>query len=86
MNESIFTITGIVRFLAGFILTIMAFRAFRGTRNSAMLYLTIGFAFITVGNLFSSLYYIEDLRMDKLLSNVFDIIGLITLIIAIIKS
>ncbi len=86
MQDSIFTLIGIVRFLAGLILTIMAYRAFLGTRNSAMLYLTTGFAFITVGNLFSSLYYFEDLRMDKLLSNVFDIIGLMTLIIAIIKS
>ncbi len=86
MYDPIFNLIGIVRFLAGLILTVMALRAFLGTRNSAMLYLTAGFAFITVGNLFSSLYYIDDLRMDKLLSNVFDIIGLITLIIAIIKS
>ena len=86
MYDPIFNFIGIVRFLAGLILTITALRAFLGTRNSAMLYLTTGFALITVGNLFSSLYYIEDLRMDKLLSNVFDIIGLITLIIAIIKS
>ena len=86
MYDPIFNFIGTVRFLAGLILTITALRAFLGTRNSAMLYLTTGFAFITVGNLFSSLYYIEDLRMDKLLSNLFDIIGLITLIIAIIKS
>jgi hypothetical protein len=86
MHDSIFNLIGIVRFLAGLILTIMALRAFLGTRNSAMLYLTTGFALITAGNLFSSLYYIEDLRMDKLLSNVFDILGLTTLIIAIIKS
>ncbi len=86
MHDSIFNLIGIVRFLAGLILTIMALRAFLGTRNSAMLYLTTGFALITAGNLFSSLYYIEDLRMDKLLSNLFDILGLMTLIIAIIKS
>jgi hypothetical protein len=86
MHDSIFNLIGIARFLVGLILTIMALRAFLGTRNSAMLYLTTGFALITVGNLFSSIYYIDDLRMDKLLSNVFDIIGLLTLIIAIIKS
>jgi hypothetical protein len=86
MYFSIFNLIGIIRFLAGLILSIMALRAFLGTRTSAMLYLTTGFALITVGNLFSSLYYIEDLRMDKFLSNIFDIIGLISLIIAIIKS
>ncbi len=75
-----------VRFLVGIILTIIALRAFLGTRNSAMLYLTAGFALITVGNLFSTLYYVDDLRMDKLFSNIFDIIGLIALIIAIKKS
>jgi hypothetical protein len=76
----------IVRFLLGIFLTIMALRAFLGTRNSAMLYLTTGFALITVGSLFSTLYRIEDLRIDKLLSNLFDIFAMIALIISIKKS
>ncbi len=86
MLYTIDNLVSAVRFLVGIILTIIALRAFLGTRNSAMLYLTTGFALITVGNLFSTLYYVDDLRMDKLLSNFFDIIGLIALIIAIKKS
>jgi hypothetical protein len=86
MLYSIDNLISLIRFLVGIILTIVGLRAFLGTRNPAMLYLTAGFALITVGNLFSSLYYVEDLRMDRLLSNVFDIIGLIALLIAIKKS
>jgi uncharacterized membrane protein len=86
MLHSIDNLISIIRFLIGITLTIIALRAFLGTRNAAMLYLTAGFALITAGNLFSTLYYVEDLRMDKLLSNVFDIIGMLALIIAIKKS
>ncbi len=86
MLYSIDNLISVIRFLVGITLTIIALRAFLGTKNSAMFYLTAGFALITVGNLFSTFYYVEDLRMDKLLSNVFDIIGLIALIIAIKKS
>jgi len=86
MLHSIDNLISVIRFLVGITLTIISLRAFLGTKNSAMLYLTAGFALITVGNLFSTLYYVEDLRMDKMLSNVFDIIGLIALIIAVKKS
>ncbi len=51
-----------------------------------MLYLTTGFALITIGNLFSTIYYVDDVRMDKLLANIFDILGMIALIIAVRKS
>ncbi len=83
---SIDNLISVIRFLVGITLTIIAMRAFLGTRNSAMFYLTVGFALITAGNLFSTLYYVEDLRMDKLLSNVFDILGLLALMIAVKKS
>ncbi len=83
---NLITVAIIVRFLLGITLTIMALRAFLGTRNFAMLYLTAGFALITVGSLFSTFYRIEDLRIDRFLSNVFDIFALIALIIAIKKS
>ncbi|VVB96877.1 Uncharacterised protein [uncultured archaeon] len=76
----------IVRFLLAITLTIIALRAYLGTRNYSMLYLTVGFALITVGSLFSTLYRIGDLRIERLLSNVFDIFALIALIIAIKKS
>jgi hypothetical protein len=57
-----------------------------GTKNYSMLYLTVGFTLITVGSLFSTLYRIDDLRIERLLSNFFDIFALIALIIAIKKS
>jgi uncharacterized membrane protein len=77
---------GASRFLVGLILIIIAMRAFLKTRTSDMFYLTLGFALITIGNLFSTIYYVDDVRMDKLLANVFDILGLIALIIAVRKS
>ena len=77
---------GAVRFFVGLILVIIAVRAFLKTRTSDMLFLTLGFTLITIGNLFSTIYYVDDARMDKLLANVFDILGLIALIIAVRKS
>ncbi|PWB56767.1 MAG: hypothetical protein C3F06_00620 [Candidatus Methanoperedenaceae archaeon] len=77
---------GAVRFFVGLILVIIAMRAYSRTKTSDMFYLTMGFALITIGNLFSTIYYVDDARMDKLLANVFDILGLIALIIAIRKS
>jgi uncharacterized membrane protein len=77
---------GAVRFFVGLILVIIAMRAYLKTRTSDMLYLTAGFTLITIGNLFSTIYYVDDIRMDKLLSNIFDILGLIALIIAVRKS
>ncbi|MCE8424693.1 MAG: hypothetical protein J5U17_02820 [Candidatus Methanoperedens sp.] len=79
-------IIGAARFFVGLILIIIAMRAFLKTRTSDMFYLTTGFTLITIGNLFSTIYYVDDMRMDKLLANVFDILGLIALIIAIRKS
>jgi len=77
---------GAVRFFVGLVLIIIALRAYLRTRTSDMLYLTIGFALITIGSLFSTIYYFDDVRMDKLLADVFDILGLIALIIAVRKS
>lgn len=76
----------VVRFLAGLVLVIYSLSAFLKTRTSDMFYLAIGFALITIGNLFSTIYYVDDVRMDKLIANVFDILGLIALIIAVKKS
>jgi uncharacterized membrane protein len=77
---------GAVRFLVGLILVIIAMRAYLKTRTSDMFYLAAGFTLITIGNLFSTIYYVDDIRMDKLLANIFDILGLIALIIAVRKS
>jgi uncharacterized membrane protein len=77
---------GAVRFFVGLILVIIAMRAYLKTRTSDMFYLTAGFTLITIGNLFSTIYYVDDIRMDKLLANIFDILGLIALIVAVRKS
>lgn len=74
------------RFFVGFILMILSLRAFLKTRTSSMIYLTVGFTLITVGDLFSAIYYIEDVHMYKLFSQTFDILGMVALIIAVEKS
>ncbi len=79
-------IINVLRFIVGFILVAIALRAFMKTRTSDMLYLVMGFTLITVGDAFSAIYYINDVRMENLLSNIFDIFGLIALIIAIKKG
>ncbi len=75
-----------LRFIMGFILIAIALRAFMKTRASDMFYLVLGFTLITVGDMFSAIYYTNDMRMEHLLSNFFDILGLIALIIAIKKG
>jgi len=77
---------GAIRFLTGLILITIALRAFLKTRTYDMLYLTTGFTLMTIGNLFSTIYYMDDMRMDKMFANIFDILGLIALIIAVRKS
>jgi uncharacterized membrane protein len=74
---------GAIRFFVGLILVIFAMKAYLKTRTPDMFYLTAGFTLITIGNLFSTIYYVDDIRMDKLLANIFDILGLIALIIAV---
>lgn len=75
-----------IRFILGLILTMIAIRAFLKTRASAMFFLGLGFSLITVGNLFSAIYYINDADMDNMLSDIFDIFGMIALITAVKKS
>ncbi len=75
-----------VRFFVGFILMAISFRAFLKSKTSAMLYLTCGFTLIAVGNLSSAIFYIDDLQMYKIVSQTFDIFGLVALIIAVEKA
>ncbi len=74
------------RFFGGLILVILSLRGFLKTRASSMIYLVLGFFLITAGDLLSAVYYVDDLRMYKLLSQTFDLLGLIALIIAVEKS
>ncbi|KCZ73552.1 hypothetical protein ANME2D_00623 [Candidatus Methanoperedens nitroreducens] len=82
----VYLIIDVIHFIVSSILLTMAIRSFLKTRITAMLYLTMGFAFITFGHLFSDIYFIDNVYMDKLYSEIFDIIGLILLIIAVKKS
>ncbi len=76
----------VLRFFVGLVLVFIALRAFLKTRTSDMFYLALGFILITAGEMFSAIYFINDVRMENLLSNIFDIFGLIALIIAVKKG
>ncbi len=75
-----------VRFVVGLILTAIAIQAFFKTRASGMFFLALGFSLITMGNLLSAIYYVNNAEMDNLFSDIFDVFGLIALIIAVKKS
>lgn len=74
-----------IRFLVSFILLFYAFRAYLRTKHISMLYLTIGFSFLTFGHLLTDIYFYYNADLHKLYSEIFDIMGLISLIIAIKK-
>lgn len=87
-------IIDIIHFIVGFILLYMAIRSYLKTRIPAMLYLVLGFALITFGHLSMDIYfyydkYIHSLYYDRyihsLYSEIFDILGLSALIIAVKK-
>ncbi len=73
----------LIRFVVGLTLMAMALRAFLKTRTFSMFYLTLGFTLLTLGNAFSAVFYIHNVFIDNLLSDTFDIFGMITLIIAV---
>ncbi len=75
-----------VHFIVSFILLTMAIRSFLKTRADAMLYLILGFGSITFGHLFLDIYFIDNIYSNKLYSEIFDIAGLILLILAVKKS
>jgi len=75
-----------IRLITGIILMLIALRAFLRTRTTSMFYLTIGFSLLTLGDMFSAIFYANDLYLDNLFSDIFDILGMIFLIIAIKES
>ncbi len=83
MKTMISILVNITRFVVGFILMAMALRAFLKTRTSGMFYLTLGFTLLTLGNAFSAVFYIDNVFIDNLLSDSFDILGMIALIVAV---
>lgn len=82
----VYPILDVIHFILGFILLAMAVRSYFKTRISAMFYLILGFFFLTFGHLFVDIYFFHDLYMNKIFSEVFDILGLLALIIAVKKT
>ncbi len=72
-----------IRLITGLILMLIALRAFLRTRTTSMFYLTIGFSLLTLGDLFSSVFYVNNLYLDNMFSDIFDILGMISLIISV---
>lgn len=75
----------VIHFTLGFILLVMAIRSYLKTRISAMFYLILGFFSLTFGHLFVDVYFFADLNMNLTFSEIFDILGLLALIIALKK-
>jgi hypothetical protein len=51
-----------------------------------MLFLVLGFSSLTLGDFFSAIYFTNNVYLDNLISDAFDIPGFIALIIAVGKS
>jgi hypothetical protein len=78
-------IIDIVHFIVGFTLLYMAVRSYLKTRIPAMLYLVLGFALITFGHLSLDIYFYYNIYINSTYSELFDILGLSALIIAVKK-
>ncbi len=74
-----------IRFIVSFILLSIAVRAFLITKSSAMFYVSTGFALITFGHMFSDIYFFGNVYMDRLFSDLFDLIGLTAIIVAVVQ-
>ncbi len=81
----VYPIIDIIHFIVSFILVVIAIRSYLNTRLPAVLYLVISFVLISFGHLFSDIYFYSNVYINEALSEIFNIIGLITLIIAVRK-
>jgi hypothetical protein len=79
-------LVNLARFLLGFVLIVISLRAYSKSRSSAMLFLVLGFSSLTLGDFFSAIYFTNNVYLDNLISDAFDIPGFIALIIAVGKS
>ncbi len=79
-------LVNVARFMMAIILAGIAMRAFLRTRSPAMFYITFGFTLMSVGNIFSAIYYLDNARMNDLLSDSFDILGMVALMVALKKG
>lgn len=81
----VYVIVDIVHFIVSLILVVISIRSYLKTRLPAILYLVISFVLISFGHLFSDIYFYNNIYINEVLSEIFNIIGLITLIIAVKK-
>lgn len=79
----VYAIVDIIHFTVSFILVAISIRSYLKTRLPAMLYLVMGFTLISFGHLFADIYFYNDAYINNVLAEIFDILGLIALIIAV---
>ena len=78
-------VINVIRFMLGMSLIAISLKAYSKGRSTAMLYLIIGFSALTLGDLFSAVYFAGNPYLDNLISDAFDIPGFLAMIIAIKK-
>jgi len=79
----VYAIVDIIHFTVSFTLVVISIRSYLKTRLPAILYLVVGFILISFGHLFADIYFYNDAYINNVLSETFDIMGLIALIIAV---
>lgn len=82
----IIAILDIIHFILSLTLLVVAIRSFLKTRIPAIFYLTLAFFLLTFGHLYTDIYFFHYLYLNKVASEIFDILGLTALIIAVIKG
>src|SRR5574341_1909316 len=87
MLEVLEVVIGALHFILSFILLFFSARAYMRTKHLSLFYLTLGFAIITIGHLWFEIYliYIGNIELERF-DEIFDILGLIAIIIAVKKS
>jgi hypothetical protein len=77
----------IVHVLVGFLLVYFAAKAYKKTKFMPMLYLTLGFFLIVIGDtLLGDLLGISDKNIQNMIEEITEISGFVLVIIAVIKS
>lgn len=77
----------IVHVLVGFLLVYFAAKAYKKTKYMPMLFLTLGFFLIVIGDtLLGDLLGISDKNIQNMIEEITEISGFVLVIIAVIKS
>jgi hypothetical protein len=77
----------IVHVLVGFLLVYFAAKAYKKTKFMPMLFLTLGFFLIVIGDtLLGDLLGINDKNIQNMIEEITEISGFVLVIIAVIKS